>query len=205
MSYWIEQKANCQSGTRQRTKMGFLKKFFICIIVLIGIGHGIWHNEDFQRKYIYPYPYRQFIKYYADRYQMDEYLIAGVILAESKFEPTAQSINGARGIMQIMPETATWIAYQIEDDSFSMGEMYEPERNIKYGTWYLALLSNEFFGNKVLMLAAYNAGRGNVHEWMKKYNWDKDFNDYKQIPYPETREYVQKVLKYEQKYKKLYK
>ena len=205
MAYWIEQKTDCQSRARQKTKMGFWKKFCICIVILAGIGYGIWHDEDFQRKYMYPYPYRQFIEYYADRYQMDECLIAGVALAESKFEPTAQSVHGAQGIMQIMPETAAWIAYQIEDDDFSAAEMYEPEKNIKYGTWYLASLNEEFFGNKVLMLAAYNAGRGNVHEWMEKYGWDENFSDYKQIPFPETREYVQKVLKYERKYKKLYK
>ena len=205
MAYWIEQKADCQSRARQKTKMGFWKKFCICIVILAGIGYGIWHDEDFQRKYMYPYPYRQFIEYYADRYQMDECLIAGVALAESKFEPTAQSVHGAQGIMQIMPETAAWIAYQIEDDDFSAAEMYEPEKNIKYGTWYLASLNEEFFGNKVLMLAAYNAGRGNVHEWMEKYGWDENFSDYKQIPFPEPREYVQKVLKYERKYKKLYK
>lgn len=205
MAYWIEQKVDCQSRARQKTKMGFWKKFCICIVILAGIGYGIWHDEDFQRKYMYPYPYRQFIEYYADRYQMDECLIAGVALAESKFEPTAQSVHGAQGIMQIMPETAAWIAYQIEDDDFSAAEMYEPEKNIKYGTWYLASLNEEFFGNKVLMLAAYNAGRGNVHEWMEKYGWDENFSDYKQIPFPETREYVQKVLKYERKYKKLYK
>ena len=205
MAYWIEQKADCQSRARQKTKMGFWKKFCICIVILAGIGYGIWHDEDFQRKYMYPYPYRQFIEYYADRYQMDECLIAGVALAESKFEPTAQSVHGAQGIMQIMPETAAWIAYQIEDDNFSADEMYEPEKNIKYGTWYLASLNEEFFGNKVLVLAAYNAGRGNVHEWMEKYGWDEKFSDYKQIPFPETREYVQKVLKYERKYKLLYK
>lgn len=205
MAYWIEQKADCQLRARHKTKMGFWKKFCICIVILAGIGYGIWHDEDFQRKYMYPYPYRQFIEYYADRYQMDECLIAGVALAESKFEPTAQSVHGAQGIMQIMPETAAWIAYQIEDDDFSAAEMYEPEKNIKYGTWYLASLNEEFFGNKVLMLAAYNAGRGNVHEWMEKYGWDENFSDYKQIPFPETREYVQKVLKYERKYKKLYK
>ena len=205
MAYWIEQKTDCQSRARQKTKMGFWKKFCICIVILAGIGYGIWHDEDFQRKYMYPYPYRQFIEYYANRYQMDECLIAGVALAESKFEPTAQSVHGAQGIMQIMPETAAWIAYQIEDDDFSTAEMYEPEKNIKYGTWYLASLNEEFLGNKVLMLAAYNAGRGNVHEWMEKYGWDENFSDYKQIPFPETREYVQKVLKYERKYKKLYK
>ena len=83
-------------------------------------------------------------------------------MAESKFEPDAKSVHGALGVMQIMPETATWIAKQIEDDNFSINEMYNPEKNIKYGVWYLSSLNDEFYGNKVLMLAAYNAGRGNV-------------------------------------------
>ena len=58
----------------------------------------------------------------------------------------------------------------------------------------MSSLNDEFYGNKVLMLAAYNAGRGNVREWMEKYGWNKNFSDYKQIPYPETREYVERVF-----------
>lgn len=185
--------------------MSFLRNLCICIVILIGIGYGVWHNEDFQRKYIYPYPYKQIVEFYANRYEIDEYLVAGVALAESKIEPDAKSVHGALGVMQIMPETATWIAKQIEDDNFSISEMYNPEKNIKYGVWYLSSLNDEFYGNKVLMLAAYNAGRGNVREWMEKYGWNKNFSDYKQIPYPETREYVERVLKNEQEYKKLYK
>lgn len=108
--------------------MSFLRNLCICIVILIGIGYGVWHNEDFQRKYIYPYPYKQIVEFYANRYEIDEYLVAGVALAESKFEPDAKSVHGALGVMQIMPETATWIAKQIEDDNFSISEMYNPEK-----------------------------------------------------------------------------
>ena len=107
--------------------------------------------------------------------------------------------------MQIMPETGNWIATQIEDDSFSVDKLYNVNMNIKYGTWYLSELQTEFEGNEVLALAAYNAGRGNVYEWMEKYHWDIDFKDYTKIPFPETREYVKRVLENKKHYNKLYK
>lgn len=108
------------------------------------------------------------------------------------------------GLMQLMPETAKWIAQQMEDEDFTLAELEDPEINIRFGTWYLSSLHKEFEGNEVLMLAAYNAGRGNVKEWMEKYQWDMSFQDVKQIPFKETREYVTKVLKSKNKYKSLY-
>jgi len=106
--------------------------------------------------------------------------------------------------MQVMPETAEWIAQQIDEPSFSVEKLHDPDTNIRFGTWYLSSLQKEFCGNEVLMLAAYNAGRGNVHEWMDTYGWDMDFNDINQIPYQETREYVARVLKNKTKYRSLY-
>jgi soluble lytic murein transglycosylase len=106
--------------------------------------------------------------------------------------------------MQIMPQTAEWIAEQVKFIGFTPEDLLDPETNIRFGTWYLASLREEFDDNEVLMLAAYNAGRGNVKSWMKAYNWTMDFNDIEQIPYKETREYVAKVLKSKQQYRKLY-
>ena len=106
--------------------------------------------------------------------------------------------------MQLMPETAEWIAGQLGESDFSVQKLYNPETNIRYGTWYLALLEREFDGNLVLALAAYNAGRGTVHEWMEENSWPPDFNDISLIPYPETRFYVAKVLKDKTHYETLY-
>ena len=105
--------------------------------------------------------------------------------------------------MQLRPETAVWIAGQLDDTQFSVSSLQEPWCNIRYGTWYLGSLQEEFRGNEVLMLAAYNAGRGNVLEWMEKYGWDYDFQDVDAIPFRETEEYVRSVLKNKAKYYQL--
>ncbi len=193
-----------RTARKTKNKMSFWKKLCICIIVLSCVAYTVWNNNSFQRKYLYPYHHRELIEYYADRYDVDKSLVAGMILAESKFDSKAISHPGAIGLMQIMPETGTWIAHQIEDEQFSVSKLHDPEMNIKYGTWYLASLEQEFYNNPVLALAAYNAGRGNVHEWIEEYGWDRNFSDYKQIPFPETREYVKRVIENEKNYQRLY-
>lgn len=205
MSSLMSEGIHHQVNIKTKRKMSFWKKLLLMILVLASLSYFVWQNEDFQRKYLYPYDYQDTINFYADRYEVDRNLVASVILAESKFRQDATSVHGARGLMQIMPETASWIATQIEDDSFSVDKLYNVNMNIKYGTWYLYELQTEFEGNEVLALAAYNAGRGNVYEWMEKYHWDINFKDYTKIPFPETREYVKRVLENKKHYNKLYK
>jgi len=205
MSSLMSEGIHHQVNIKTKRKMSFWKKLLLMILVLASLSYFVWQNEDFQRKYLYPYDYQDTINFYADRYEVDRNLVASVILAESKFRQDATSVHGARGLMQIMPETGSWIATQIEDDSFSVDKLYNVNMNIKYGTWYLSELQTEFEGNEVLALAAYNAGRGNVYEWMEKYHWDINFKDYTKIPFPETREYVKRVLENKKHYSKLYK
>lgn len=205
MSSLMSEGIHHQVNIKTKRKMSFWKKLLLMILVLASLSYFIWQNEDFQRKYLYPYDYQDTINFYADRYEVDRNLVASVILAESKFRQDATSVHGARGLMQIVPETGSWIATQIEDDSFSVDKLYNVNMNIKYGTWYLSELQTEFEGNEVLALAAYNAGRGNVYGWMEKYHWDINFKDYTKIPFPETREYVKRVLENKKHYNRLYK
>lgn len=178
--------------------------FFWFLVCFSFICYVIFQSAWFQKEVFYPYPYRELVMDYAAEKKLDPFLVAGVILSESKFNFQARSHKGAMGLMQLMPETAKWIAQQMEDEDFTLAELEDPEINIRFGTWYLSSLHKEFEGNEVLMLAAYNAGRGNVKEWMEKYHWDMSFQDVKQIPFKETREYVTKVLKSKNKYKSLY-
>lgn len=181
-----------------------MKKILLVVLLILGVFVGIWENEDFQRKYIYPLPEKENILYYSEYYNVDPYLISAVIMAESKFNVNSKSDRGAVGLMQIMPETSKWIAKEMEDFSYKEEKMLDPELNIKYGTWYLRELQEEFHNNEVLVLAAYNAGRGNVHDWFLKYNWDYTFKNVDEIPYEETKNYVKRVMLNKREYEKLY-
>ncbi len=135
---------------------------------------------------------------------MDRFLAISVMKVESNFAEGALSKSGAVGLMQIMPETANWIAYQLDEEPPSINKLHNTDTNIKYGIWYLSELEYEFEGNDILALAAYNAGRGNVHHWMDKNGWHQNFSDVDAIPFDETRNYVKKVLYCRDKYEKLY-
>lgn len=187
----------------RRKNFGLISGFFI--LLLCGLIYFVSQFSSVQKKYIYPYPYQNEISHYSKSYEIDRNLVLAVIKTESNFKKDATSSRGAMGLMQLMPSTAAWIREQMGDADCTLEEFYEPERNIRYGIWYLSELREEFKDNRVLMLAAYNAGRGNVREWIHLYNWDMKFNDPDEIPYAETREYVKKVLKNEEKYQKLYK
>jgi soluble lytic murein transglycosylase len=92
-----------------------------------------------------------------------------------------------------MPETGVWAAQQVGQEEFSAEQLFNPEINIRLGSWYLADLSREFNGNPVLILAAYNGGRANVREWLAEGNLSRG-QDIDRIPFPETRQFVRKVL-----------
>ena len=161
----------------KRRVMGFAVG--MCILLAVMISYALLQQNDIQRQYIYPYHYRGVIEKYSQQYQVDEYLVIAMVKTESKFQPEAVS-------------------------GFNLDQLKEPQCNIRYGSWYLASLQEEFQGNEVLMLAAYNAGRGNVLSWMKQYGWDYSFNNPEKIPYRETQEYVKSVLGNRNKYQKLY-
>ncbi|MBR3456717.1 MAG: lytic transglycosylase domain-containing protein [Selenomonadaceae bacterium] len=174
-------------------------------ILLLSLGlYALFQFSSVQRSYLYPYPYQDEVRQYAEEYEVDSDLVIAVIKTESNFKEKAKSHRGAVGLMQIMPDTAKWIAKQLGDKDYSVKKLHEPETNIRYGIWYLSELQKEFDHNPVLVLAAYNAGRGNVKSWMKKNHWDMDFEDIDEIPFGETREYVRRVLKNREKYRELY-
>lgn len=180
------------------------KGVFAITVVMALIGFVLYQTTWFQKKYLYPLPHRELVFHYAAQHDVDPYLVFAVMRAESKYLPTATSVKGARGLMQIMPETGTWIAEKLKIEDYQSGMLYEPETNIRFGTWYLNSLREEFDGNLVLTLAAYNGGRGNVKQWKQQYGWQADFRNIEQIPFKETRFYVGKVLKSYDTYKRLY-
>lgn len=139
-------------------------------------------------------PYRNLVQAECAQYDLDEALVLSVIFQESRFRREALSSAGAVGLMQIMPQTATWIAEHMAVENFQINQLKEPEANISMGTWYLSWLDQQFDGNRALVLAAYNAGIGNVQRWLQEGIWDGSIENIERIPYPETRQYVRSVL-----------
>jgi soluble lytic murein transglycosylase len=180
----------------------FISKFLIIAGIILGLGYYIIFSSPVQ-KFFYPILYPEYVFSYAERYQIDPYLVAAVIRAESRFSITAESGSGARGLMQIMPDTAKWAADKMGLE-FDREMLFEPEYNIRIGCWYLRQLLDSFQGNLIVVLASYNAGQGNVRKWMKEGLWDGRFASLNQIPFSETRLYVHKVIKYYQRYQDLY-
>lgn len=149
--------------------------------------------DDIGRK-LYPFPYREAVTYHATANHVDPILLAAIVKAESNFNPNALSTAGARGLVQIMPDTGHWIANQMNLLDFDADKLYHPETSIKMGAWYLADLTKQFNGNQVMILAAYNAGRGNVTKWLENNQWTGYEENIDQIPFPETRHYIRKVM-----------
>jgi soluble lytic murein transglycosylase len=141
----------------------------------------------------------------ADKH-LDPSLIAAVIYTESRFRDQT-SHAGAKGLMQILPSTADYIARKSGGTAFEQGDLATPQINIAYGSWYLRYLLQHYHGNELLALAAYNAGEGKVDEWYQDASArGEDFDVASHIPFPETRSYVGSVLevrgRYRQEYRK---
>ena len=180
-------------------------KVVIGIFILSALACGIYCSQWFQSKYAYPFLHRELVYKYALENDLSPFLIAGIIKVESGFKKDALSPKGAMGLMQIMPKTGRWAAEKINYHGYLEDNVLnDPETNIKLGAWYLSFLQHEFYDNEILYLAAYNGGLGNVKQWMAKYGWDRDFSDIEQIPFPETRNYVKKVLYYKKQYQEKY-
>jgi soluble lytic murein transglycosylase len=134
---------------------------------------------------------------------LDPALIAAVIYAETKFEPRPSSA-GAEGLMQILPETAYFIAHLSGGTRFTASDLATPRVNVAYGSYYLRYLLDHYGGDVMLALAAYNAGEANVDTWVSRAHQNGEALSEGAIPFPETRAYVQRVLSVRRDYRSRY-
>jgi soluble lytic murein transglycosylase len=185
---------NCKELQISLAKTGKIKKTAItfCAVVavlfLIGLiwSKYIWFDKKYDAD----------ISNYGSRYGVSQDLIYSVIKAESNFDEDAASDRGAVGLMQIMPSTAAFVAQSLDEDSF---DLKDPKQNMRYGIFYLSYLATKF-DDETEVLAAYNAGEGTVKKWLTEQN-----GSLKQIPYGETKRYIQKIEFYKKVYNALYK
>ncbi|MDX6475324.1 MAG: soluble lytic murein transglycosylase [Gaiellaceae bacterium] len=164
-----------------------MKKLFVLVVLgaLIAITVAVVDvtSPPWYERIRYPLRYSEFVRVHAKRHNLDPALLAAVIYQESKFQPGAKSSSGAIGLMQLTPETARGIAIRTHGSAFHTRDLYNPEINIRYGAWYLDNLFRKY-GTERLVLAAYNAGQGNVDKWQA---------NGQQIQFSETKAYVSRV------------
>lgn len=161
-------------------------------------------NEKILYLLAYPLGNSSWINHYAKSNNLDPALLSAVILEESRFNPQAVSPAGARGLMQVLPSTATQIVQRMRVRPYSNGLLFDAEINIRLGSWYLSSLMEEFGGKEFLALAAYNAGPHMVRHWMAKDPAAREDEFVENIPYAETRNYVIRVITSAQVYRMLY-
>ncbi|MBV9006259.1 MAG: lytic transglycosylase domain-containing protein [Solirubrobacterales bacterium] len=150
-----------------------------------------------------PLAYQDVIREQAADKHLDPALIAAVIYAETKFDPRP-SAAGAQGPMQIMPATAEYLARRSGATTFTLSDLGNPQINIAYGSYLLRYLLDRYRGNTMLALAAYNAGETNVDRWLASARSAGHPLTVADIPFPETRDYVQKVLDAQRAYRRTY-
>jgi soluble lytic murein transglycosylase len=150
-----------------------------------------------------PLTHASIIRQQAAAKHVDPALVAAVIYAESKFEPRPSSA-GAQGLMQILPATAYYLAHLSGGSSFTASDLATPSINVAYGTYYLRYLLDHYNGNELLAVAAYNGGLANVDRWAADANAAGRELTAEGIPFPETREYVVRVLNAQRAYRSRY-
>jgi peptidoglycan lytic transglycosylase len=150
-----------------------------------------------------PLRHEDIIRQQAREKDLDPALIAAVIYAESKFRDQT-SPAGAKGLMQITPETARDIARRSGATNFRLDDLADPQVNISYGSYQLRYLLDRYGGNDVLAVAAYNAGEGNVDRWIVRTRVEDRTFTVDEIPFAETRGYVRRVMSARKRYRKEY-
>jgi soluble lytic murein transglycosylase len=154
-------------------------------------------------KNAYPQDYAEYVTVYAEKYGVPEELVYAVIRTESDFDSGAVSSAGAVGLMQLMPQTFKWLTDEILFEHMESGMIYDPETNIRYGTYYLSRLYDRY-GNWEVALAAYNGGPGNVDKWLENDRYADGEGGLKRIPFRETRHFVARVTDAREMYERLY-
>lgn len=152
----------------------------------------------------YPVGQRALVEEYTQQYSLPPRLLYAVILEESRYQPTIVSRANAMGLMQIIPPTGSFAAQKTRFKGFSPEMLFDPGINIGLGAWYLKQLSVQFQGNLILTLASYNAGPTRVLSWLRDTDSEEADEFVEEIPFPETREYVKKVLGSLEAYNRLF-
>lgn len=180
-------------------------RFLVFVLIVCAVFGFVWlRHSQWLMRYVYPFNYRASITSHAEANGLDPLMVAAVIKAESNFWPWARSGRDARGLMQVTPQTGSWVADQVGMGDFEDQALYDPEVNLQLGCWYLAYLIRQYDGRMPVVLAAWNGGLTNVNSWLADGTWSGELDDAGKIPFGETRDFVVRVLEYLSWYERLY-
>ena len=189
---------------KRRNNKKIIRAVTLSLALLILLCAAAYFLSGVAQRRTYRLLYPDIVTEMAAEYGVDPYLAAAVIHCESSNNKDAVSPVGAVGLMQIMPDTGAWIAEKLEMDDFTEERLFEPEVNVRMGCWYIDYLTDRFHGNMTLVLAAYNAGPGNVQKWLEDERISEN-GTLTEIPFPETERYIEKVQRAYEKSLTLYK
>lgn len=181
------------------------KSLMVLIILVVAVLFGfLFDLICLGVEYLtHPKDYSEYIENYANQYDVPPHMIYAVIDVESKFDASAVSSAGAVGLMQMTPDTFLWLTHDILREHLADGMLYDPETNIRYGTYYLSRLHDRY-GDWSVALAAYNAGPTNVDKWLQDPDYADGEGGLAHIPFKETRNYVKKVTEAMAVYDRVY-
>lgn len=185
------------------TTKGKFKAILIFIIIASILFGAFCVTGKSVIKMLYPLKYTQLVEKYSAEFGIEKELLYAVIKTESSFNPNAVSNADAVGLTQITPETFEWLKTKLGEEDSELS-LFDPETSIKYGSFFLSYLLNEF-ENTDTAVAAYHAGRGRINGWLADKNISPDGKILTDIPIPETAHYVKKVNRALNIYKNLYK
>ena len=203
----------CESRHSRRSKghgaIGFLVTFTLLIFVGVMVFFFVSDtNYKGAKGKVYSLLYRQQygeqVEKYSKEFGVDEALVYAVTRTESGFRPEVESGAGAIGLMQLMPSTFDWLQESLDGEIvYSTDSLYDPDINIRYGTYLLSILLKQYEKTETA-IAAYNAGTTTVDGWLQDSSISPDGKTLVNIPYEETSNYVDRVMHAYDLYKKLY-
>ena len=207
-------KKKSKAGEWFAVMFGIAAAFGILILTMSILKRGINDSIDEMKEktesyipngFTYPTEYEEYVIKYSNEFEVDPVLVFSVIKVESNFIPNATSNVGARGLMQLMSDAYDWVKFRLEDDSESFDDMYDPETNIRYGTYYLSFLMERYDNSIDLTAAAYHCGMGQVDNWLEDGTISAENFKVEDIPEEndQTSHYVNKINDAYSAYKEL--
>jgi soluble lytic murein transglycosylase len=186
----------------------------LCLLALAGVWGAVrWlvpaatdaSTPAWIARRAYPLEHGAALRAAARKYHLDAALVAAVVYAESRFDEHARSPRGALGLMQVLPGTAAQIARETGGRAFVTADLEDPAVNLRYGSYYLRSALDRFGGDTVAAVAAYNAGVATAERWVAAAPaWESGGMRVDEIPYAETRAYVEKVMRLRGVYRRAY-